>query len=417
MKPKYHILICTLLLISNCSLVAQNKILFDASKGQEAGNADWVIDSDLHNLGIGSSGSYIGGFESNPQRYPTPLQATITAATPESYWQGALSYWAIDCVKKGYAVETLPWDGQITFGVASNPQDLSNYKAFIVDEPNLVYNAAQKNAIVSFVANGGGLFIIADHDVSDRNGDGFDSPHIWNDLMLTNTIQPNPFGVTFDYVDISQTSSNIRNLPLDPILHGATGNVTQVKISGGSTMTLNTTDNSSVKGVIFKTGAATTGLVNVLCAYGTYGNGKFAAMGDSSPMEDGTGDPGDVLYDGYITDAAGNHQRLLMNITNWLMTPSTLETPSFENSNLNLFVFPNPIQNQEINISYFLDLADPITLSIFDTLGRKIIENTDTNVVVGRNYKTINASEMSSGIYICKVANGTFSKTIQVLVK
>lgn len=28
----------------------QNKILFDASKAQAAGNADWVIDADLHNI-------------------------------------------------------------------------------------------------------------------------------------------------------------------------------------------------------------------------------------------------------------------------------------------------------------------------------------------------------------------------------
>jgi hypothetical protein len=32
---------------------------------------------------------------------------------------------------------------------------------------------AEKDAIINFVKNGGGLYMIADHDNSDRNGDGW----------------------------------------------------------------------------------------------------------------------------------------------------------------------------------------------------------------------------------------------------
>ena len=122
-----------------------------------------------------------------------------------------------------------------------------------------------------------------------------------------------------------------------PILHGMTGNVTQVKWSGGTSMTLDTAQNPSIKGVIFRTG--TSGLINVLCAYGTYGSGKIAAIGDSSITDDGTGDTGDTLYDGYITDANGNHQRLLMNITNWLMT-TNLSNTDFEEHPASLLLKP-----------------------------------------------------------------------------
>lgn len=400
------------LYLNSLNTSAQNKILFDATKGETAGNADWVIDADNFNLGVGSSGPYIGGNEANPQRFPNPLQATISASTSESYWTGALSYWGIDCVKKGYSVETLPWNGLITYGVASNPQDLSNYKAFIVDEPNILFTASQKTAIINFVANGGGLLMISDHDVSDRNGDGFDSPHIWNDLMESNTVATNPFGITFDYADFSGTYSNIANLPGDPILHGTTGNVTQVKWSGGTTMTLNTTQNSSVKGVLFKSG--TSGLTNVLCAYGTYGAGKVAAVGDSSITDDGTGDTGDVLYDGYITDANGNHQRLLMNITNWLMN-SSLSNSSFDSVNLNCKISPNPIQNKQINISYNLNADETVTISTYDALGRNVI-NFKVNGNSGVNANSINTDFLKSGLYFVKIATSSASNTVKIII-
>ncbi len=413
MKKIYIPLIILYLLTSK--LIAQNKILFDNTKAETASNADWTIDSDLFNLGIGSSGPYIGGSQSNPQRFPTPAQSTITATTPETYWTGGISYWGIDCVKKGYSLETLPWNGQITYGVTTNPQDLSNYKAFVVDEPNILFTASQKTAILNFVANGGGLFMISDHDISDRNGDGYDSPHIWNDLMTTNSVAINPFGISFDYLNFSGTYSNILNSPSDPILHGTTGNVTQVKWSGGTTMTLNTTQNSSVKGVVFKTGNS--GLTNVLCAYGTYGLGKFVAIGDSSPPDDGSGDSGDTLYDGYITDASGNHQRLLMNATNWLMS-SNLSNQTFENNtNLNLIVYPNPASNGELNLQFFLNNNDPIFITLYDALGRNVMQILDNDLKSGINRIKINTESIESGTYICRLNSNSISKSIYVVIK
>ncbi|HOS47696.1 MAG TPA: hypothetical protein PLG57_03620, partial [Bacteroidia bacterium] len=50
---------------------AQTKILFDASKAEAAGNADWVIDADAHNIGYFNGPAQIGGTESNAQKIPT----------------------------------------------------------------------------------------------------------------------------------------------------------------------------------------------------------------------------------------------------------------------------------------------------------------------------------------------------------
>lgn len=306
------------LLATGCVATAQTKILFDATKAETAGNADWIIDADTHNLNWNPGPVTSGGNESNAQHYPTPAQSGITPGTSETYWTGSLSSWGVALAKLNYVVETLPYTGQITYGNTSNAQDLSHYKVFIIDEPNILFTAAEKTAIINFVYNGGGLFIISDHDVSDRNGDGQDSPHIWNDLMANNTVTANPFGITFDYQNYSETTSNFAVLPGDTILHGSQGNPTQMKISNGTTMTLSTAANASVKPLVYKTGASNTGFTNVFMCRARYGNGKVAALGDSSPPDDGTGDPNDVLYNGWSGEVNGDHASIIMNATIWL---------------------------------------------------------------------------------------------------
>lgn len=328
-KEKLAILLFVLFIFRSDDSISQSiKILFDASKAEAAGNADWVIDASSRNLGFSTGPAILnGGNESNAQRIPSPAQSGITASTAETYWDGGLSYWGIDCVNRNYIVESLPYNGSITYGNSSNLQDLSNYDVFIVCEPNILFTAAQKTAILTFVQNGGGLFMVADHTISDRNNDGEDSPFIWNDLMTNNTVQNNPFGMSFDLVDFSQTTSNIPNLPNDSILHGPAGNVTQVQFAGGTSLTLSPAQNSSVKGVVYKTGSSF-GNTNVMCAYARFGSGKVAAIGDSSPCDDGTGDPNDGLFFGYTQDAGGNHRKLLMNMTIWLATQNTIAPPT-----------------------------------------------------------------------------------------
>jgi Secretion system C-terminal sorting domain/SprB repeat len=297
---------------------SQVKILFDATKAESAANADWVIDADTYNVGFGNGFPTIGGSgtEANPQRFPTPAQSNVSVNTPEDYWKGGLSAWAIECVKKGYQVETLPIvGGKITYNDPTNAQDLSNYKIFVVCEPNILFTTAEKNALKNFVQNGGGLFMIGNHDGSDRNFDGADSQDIWNDFMATHN---NPFGMTFDVADFSQTTTNVPNLPNDPLLNGSYGNVTKMQFAAGTTLTLDPTKNTTVRGIIYKTGSNNTGNSNVMVAYASYGTGRVVAIGDSSPSDDGSGDLNDTLYDGWVADASGNHRKLIMNATVWL---------------------------------------------------------------------------------------------------
>lgn len=392
--------------IAGHSSYAQIKVLFDARKAESAGNADWVIDADQYNLNYNSNGTVntSGGNEANAQRIPTPAQSGITASTSETYWDGGLSYWAVDCVKKGYTVETLPYNGSITYGNAGNAQDLSNYKVFIVCEPNFVFTLAEKQAILSFVQNGGGLFMVADHTISDRNGDGWDSPDIWNDLMSNNGVQNNPFGITFDLADFTQTTSNV--LSGDSVVNGPMGAVTQMMFNGGTTMTLSTAANSTVKGIVFKTGSSTSGSTNVMMARARYGNGRVVSLGDSSPCDDGTGDNNDNLFNGYTGDVGVNHQRIIMNATIWLAGAGVVTgLDDITIGNDDLFLSPNPAV-QQTYLNYSLTRTARISARLLDISGRPVKNLFDKQQSAGNYQYKIDVSSLQAGVYLIEMRTG-----------
>jgi len=410
-KKYIFILLLGLLTLSTHSQV---KILFDATKAETAGNADWVIDADQHNLGYSSGPAVVGqGDESNAQRIPAPPQSSITQSTSETYWEGAISAWGIDCVKKGYTVETLPYNGQITYGSTSNDQDLSKYKVFVVCEPNIIFSSSEKTAILHFVQNGGGLFMVSDHDNSDRNNDGWDSPHIWNDLMSNNSIATNPFGMTFDYAEFSETTTNLPNLPSDPLLHGVMGTVTKVMWSDGTSMTLSPTHNSSVVGVVYKTGSSF-GNTNVMVAHATYENGRVVGFGDSSPCDDGTGDPNDQLYNGWTGDASGNHEKLIMNATIWLASSTTTGICTENPSSGKMWLFPNPSQDfctLKIGQEQFISGA---CVYLYNSFGKEVIRmnNIQSNTII------LDTRTLLPGIYFLRVLNdGNLFGTVKLIKK
>ncbi len=395
-------LFCSILKIFSQSAV---KILFDARKAETAGNADWIVDADQWNLLWNPNATLAAANnEANAQRFPTPAQSLITASTPETFWTGSLSNWGIDCVKKGYQVETLPYNVPLTYGSSSNPQDLSNYKVYIVDEPNILFTAVEKIAMMQFIQNGGGLFLISDHTISDRNGDGNDSPVIWNDFISNNSILNNGLGFNFDLMNISQTSTNVITAPTDSILNGPAGNVMQVKWSNGTTMSLIPSQNPSVKGVIYTNGS-THGNTNVMCAYARVGAGKVAAIGDSSPPDDGTGDPNDVLYNGYTLDAAGNHQKLLMNITIWLALGGSSTTNIPELTVAPTRLFPNPSSGL-----FNINLNSSSQIIVTNIMGEELL-----NLFLTSGKQNIDLQNAAKGLYFLRIIQDKKKEVIKLI--
>jgi hypothetical protein len=97
---------------------AWGQVLFDNTKAETAGNADWIIDTH--------------------QPIPSPSITGITSSTSESYWTGALSSWGVALAKlqnssqislSGNGLETLPSGGTITYGNSSNAR--GPFSAFV----------------------------------------------------------------------------------------------------------------------------------------------------------------------------------------------------------------------------------------------------------------------------------------------
>ena len=319
------------LIVCLCFLWKENvraQVLFDATKAEMAGNADWIIDADAHDLrvqsgdGSGTRGSGSSYPQSDPQRVPTPAASGITSTTKETYWQGALSAWAVALAKNGQTViETLPvftttgtTRSRITYQDGTNAQDLSHYRLFVVCEPNITFTTAEKTAILNYVKNGGALFLIADHDQSDRNNDGIDAVGVWNDLFSNNAVQANPFGFSFNRDDVSPTTEVTDATTTNPLTHSAAGTVTKFIYANGATMTIN--NSATAHAAVWQTSSKSNS--QVMALYGTFGAGKFVAVGDSSPFDDGTGDPGDTLYDGW-DDGNGDDAKLITNASLWLL--------------------------------------------------------------------------------------------------
>ncbi|MYW14092.1 hydrolase [Streptomyces sp. SID2955] len=272
---------------------ATHRILFDNAHAETAGNADWII--------------------STSQTDPLGQNSSPSA---EKDWTGALSSWGVALQKTGgYSLKTLPSGSSVAYG-GTSATDLSKFDTLVLPEPNTLFTAAEKTAIMNFVKNGGGLFMISDHTGSDRNNDGEDAVEIFNDLMTNNSVDAtDPFGFSVDSLSIGSDHPSAIADSSDPVLHGSFGTVGKSLIASGTTATLKPADNPGVKGLLYRTGYS--GNTGAFFATSTFGSGRVAFWGDSSPVDDGTGQSGNTLYDGW-NDPGANDAALALNATAWL---------------------------------------------------------------------------------------------------
>ncbi|MFF4546987.1 hydrolase [Streptomyces sp. NPDC001406] len=275
-----------------------HRVLFDNAHAETAGNADWIISTSQ----------------------PDPLGQNSSPSV-ETDWTGALSSWGVALQKTGsYSLKTLPSGSSLSYG-GSSATDLSNFDTLVLPEPNTLFTTAEKTAIMNFVKNGGGLFMISDHTGADRNNDGQDAVEILNDLMTNNSVDStDPFGFSIDSLNISSDYPAAISDSSDPVLHGSFGTVTKSLIANGTTATLKPADNSAVKGLVYRSGYS--GNTGAFFLTSTFGSGRVAFWGDSSPIDDGTGQSGNTLYDGW-NDSGATNAALALNATAWLAGSGT----------------------------------------------------------------------------------------------
>ncbi|WP_327370060.1 hydrolase [Streptomyces sp. NBC_01217] len=270
-----------------------HRVLFDNAHAETAGNADWIISTSQ----------------------PDPLGQDSTPSA-ETDWTGALSAWGVALQRTGdYSLKTLPSGSGLAYG-GSTATDLTNFDTLVLPEPNTLFTTAEKTAIMNFVKNGGGLFMVSDHTGADRNNDGQDAVEIFNDLMSNNSVDStDPFGFSVDTLSVGSDHPTAISDSTNPVLHGSFGTVTKSLIASGTTATLKPADNSTVKGLLYRTGYS--GNTGAFFATSTFGSGRVAFWGDSSPIDDGTGQSGNNLYDGW-NDSSATNAALALNATEWL---------------------------------------------------------------------------------------------------
>lgn len=287
-------------------------VLFDNAHAETAGNADWVISTSQ----------------------PDPLAQNPNPQV-ESDWTGGISAWGVTLQKTGrYSLKTNT--SALTYGNSSSALDLSHFQVLVLPEPNTLFTSSEKTAILNFVRNGGGLFMIADHTGSDRNNDGYDSLQIFNDLMNNNGVGNDVFGIQFDAVNIANENPSNDTPNGDPVLSGPFGTAHGSIIRNGTTETISRTDNPNAHGIIYRNSVSNTGTTGVFVAGSAYGSGRVLAQGDSSAIDDGTCSPGNTCYNGW-NDSAAQDSILFPNGTEWLAggsagsptpTPTSTSTPT-----------------------------------------------------------------------------------------
>ncbi|MCQ4574052.1 MAG: DUF2194 domain-containing protein [Candidatus Brocadiales bacterium] len=266
------------------------RVLFDAGHAQSSGrHADWIIDDDMS--------------------VPKP-----TDPSSPGDWSGGISSWAYELYKTGrYGVESTK--EPLSYGNPENPQDLSGYDVLILCEPNSDLAVSERAAVISFVKNGGGLFLIADHFNSDRNNDGIDSTGIFNKLQSHTGIH---FQTGNEINSWTRGGHYTANFSPDDVavLRGPFGVVEMIYLHGFGTISIVKSPASpAARGHIWLKGARQTEL-NIILATSRLGGGRIAALSDSSPADDGTtSTPGRRLYDNWNK---ANNGRLLLNVTEFL---------------------------------------------------------------------------------------------------
>lgn len=372
-------------------------VLWDHAHGQDAGTeGNWRIDDN----------------------FPNPSPA---APASESDWSGQLSTWAYELYQAGHTMRSnaTPIDAATLAGV-----DL-----LVIVEPQNPFAAAEITAIGEWVHAGGSLFVVANHNASDRDNDGWDSPSIFGGYSVPHISVPVGsdvetfcgalFGLHFHVKDegnnsITGTFANVDTDPDNPIINGPYGPVAAVIYHVGNVMSLWPSANpdlTSVAGHIWKDGDTGNPDANI-AAWSRYGRGKIMGYGDSSSCADGTDtEP----HANNWTEAGSNNREFFLNATAWLLSREGTGVEDGEGGReggglprlgLGLRAAPNPF-NPVTRVELSLPAAGAVDVAVYDLAGRRLRTLCQGQRPAGRQSLTWDGRDdggrgLPSGVYLVR---------------
>lgn len=276
------------------------RVLFDGAHGQDAGSADWFVDTAVP--------------------FPRPSNPEL-----ESEWAGRYSFLGLTLVKRrDFVVASLPRSRSLTWQ-DEGIYDLSRFDVLVVAEPSRRYDPAEGDAIGAFIQAGGGVIMIGNHAGADRDNNGVDAVTALNDLLTrwgAGDRMSNPLGFWFEDVDFdaaqaldaaANSSAAITNPDGHPVLSGPGGTVKSIGMYVGTTIA--SVDGGAAVPLIWPLPPSdpTKGAVVVAAQWGA---GRVVAMADSAVFSDRTDSHG--AAGGSVTLTQENNLQFALNAFYWL---------------------------------------------------------------------------------------------------
>ncbi|OFX27887.1 MAG: hypothetical protein A2033_06470 [Bacteroidetes bacterium GWA2_31_9] len=103
-------------------------------------------------------------------------------------------------------------------------------------------------------------------------------------------------------------------------------------------------------------------------------------------------------------------------LKDYKIEPPKQDTVTFNNYDIfSIAAYPNPFNNTT-TIEYNIPYSSDVNISIFDIYGAKIMQPVNNYLEKGEYSNVVNMSNISKGIYYCKLSSGTQSKTIKLVL-
>jgi hypothetical protein len=115
----------------------------------------------------------------------------------------------------------------------------------------------------------------------------------------------------------------------------------------------------------------------------------------------------------YMIDGAVDNHDLQVAINSALAATGVNENNSPVSG---VSLFPNPVKNSPVTLSYSLSENNAVTISVFNVFGEKVKSFSEGNEAAGKHEVNLDLSALSNGIYFIRTEAGESSSVLKFIV-
>jgi len=102
-------------------------------------------------------------------------------------------------------------------------------------------------------------------------------------------------------------------------------------------------------------------------------------------------------------------------LTSWLVPTAIDAEPTLPQQARLENIFPNPF-NSSTTIEYFIPQSGYVTIALYNLLGQKVADLVSSNQSAGTHHYTLDASSLSTNLYLCRFQSGTHYDTQKLML-